>query len=165
MPRVKCEYLMLNKGISPFIAVILLIAFTVGVSGIISVWLSGYTQTTSNIVSNQSTTEITCTYGGISLKNLKYSVGNVSGTIENTGTISLKEIQIQALFKNATSLKVAMCGTATAPFNCSSANLSLSSREAASFNVSIGGSNYNDIRVITNCASVYDEVDASEVST
>ena len=165
MSRVKREQIMLNKGISPFIAVILLIAFTVGVSGIISTWLSGYAQTTSTLVSNQSITEITCTYGGVSLKNLKYSAGNISGTIENTGTISLNAVQIQALFKNATSLKVALCGTATSPFNCSSANLSLSSREAAAFNVTIGGSNYNDIRVITNCASVYDKVDASEVST
>ena len=81
MSRVKREQIMLNKGISPFIAVILLIAFTVGVSGIISTWLSGYAQTTSTLVSNQSITEITCTYGGVSLKNLKYSAGNISGTI------------------------------------------------------------------------------------
>lgn len=153
------------KGISPFIAVILLVAFTVGVAGLVNVWLSGFTQTTSNIVSNQSTSEITCTYGGVSLKNLKYASGNISGKIENTGTISLDRIQLQTLFKNATSVKVALCGTASAPFNCSSANLSLSAREATSFNVSIGGSNYDDIRVLTHCAPVYDTVDASEVST
>lgn len=153
------------KGISPFIAVILLIAFTVGVAGIVNVWLTGYTRTTSDIVSNQSTTQINCNYGGISLKNLKYVNGNMTGKIENTGTISLKTIQVQTIFKNQTSVKVALCGTATSPFNCSSANLSLSAREAASFNVSIGGSNYDDIRVITDCASVFDTVDASEVST
>jgi len=151
------------KGISPFIAVILLIAFTIGVGGIINLWLSSYTRTTADVVGNQSSTEIKCTYGGISLKNLKYAGGNITGKVENTGTISLDNIQLQALFKNQTSMKIALCGTATSPFNCSSANLSLSSREAASFNVSIGGSNYDDIRVITNCASVFDSVDASEV--
>jgi len=153
------------KGISPFIAVILLIAFTIAVAGIVSVWLSGYTINTSDIVSNQSIAEINCNYGGVSLKNLRYVGGNITGKIENTGTINLKTIQVQTIFKNQTSLKTALCGTASAPFNCSSTNLSLSPREAAAFNVSIGGSNYDDIRVITHCASVYDTVDASEVGT
>ncbi len=153
------------KGISPFIAVILLIAFTVAVAGIVSVWLTGYTRTTSDIVSNQSTTEIKCNYGGVSLKSLRYVSGNITGKIENTGTISLDAIQIQTLFKNQSSLKTALCGTASSPYNCSSANLSLSAREIASFNISIGGTNYDDIRVITQCASVYDTVDASEVSS
>ena len=153
------------KGISPFIAVILLIGFTVGVAGIISVWLTGYTRTTSDIVSNESTTKIKCTYGGVSLKNLKYGAGNISGKIENTGTITVERLQIQTLFKNATSIKNALCGTTAAPFNCSNANLSIAPREAASFNISIGGSNYDDIRVITHCADVFDTVDASEVST
>ena len=153
------------KGISPFIAVILLIAFTVAVGGIVSVWLSGFTRTTADTVSNQSSIQINCNYGGVSLKNLKYANGNITGKIENTGTISLNAIQVQTIFKNATSTKVALCGAPSAPFNCSSANLSLSAREASAFNISIGGSNYDDVRVITNCASVYDTVDASEVTT
>ena len=153
------------KGISPFIAVILLIAFTVGVGGIVSVWLSSTTRTTAETIGNQSTTAINCNAGGVNLKNLKYANGNISGKVENTGTTSLNSVQIQTIFKNQTSVKVALCGTPTSPFNCSSANLSISAREIAPFNISIGGSNYDDIRVITNCASVYDTVDASEVST
>lgn len=153
------------KGISPFIAVILLIGFTVAVAGIVNVWLAGYTRSTSDIVTNQSTSEITCTYGGVSLKNLRYARGNVSGRIENTGTINLDRVYVQTIFKNQTSLKIPMCGTAASPFNCTNANLSISPRESASFNVSIGGSNYDDIRIITHCASVFDSVDASEVAT
>ncbi|MEM5829793.1 MAG: archaellin/type IV pilin N-terminal domain-containing protein [Candidatus Aenigmatarchaeota archaeon] len=48
------------KAISPMIATILLIAFTVAVGGIISVWLTGYTRTTGAAVSGATEDQIKC---------------------------------------------------------------------------------------------------------
>jgi len=42
------------KGISPMIAVILLIAFTIGVGGLVSIFATGLTTTTTGLTSNQS---------------------------------------------------------------------------------------------------------------
>lgn len=43
------------KGISPFIAIVLMIAIVMGIGGIVSIWLTGSTRTTTAIV--ESTTE------------------------------------------------------------------------------------------------------------
>ena len=68
------------KGLSPLIATVLLIAFTVGVGGIISVWITGFTQTSSKIVSNEGEKQITCRNGAIDISNHKYctAIGNIT---------------------------------------------------------------------------------------
>ena len=43
------------------IAVILLIAFTVAIGGVISVWITGLTNTQTQQVSNQSSSQVKCT--------------------------------------------------------------------------------------------------------
>jgi flagellin-like protein len=52
--------IMSSKAISPMIATILLIAFTVAVGGIISVWLTGYTRTTGAAVSGITENQTIC---------------------------------------------------------------------------------------------------------
>ena len=42
------------KGISPLVATVLLIAFTIGVGGLISIFVTGLTTTSTGITSNQS---------------------------------------------------------------------------------------------------------------
>ncbi len=49
------------KGISPLIASILLIAFTVAVGGLVSLWISGYAKTQTTQVSQSSNDQIACT--------------------------------------------------------------------------------------------------------
>jgi flagellin-like protein len=59
------------KGISPMIATILLIAFTVAVGGIISVWLTGFTRTTTGgteVKAEALTRCSTCGFEVISVK-------------------------------------------------------------------------------------------------
>lgn len=48
------------KGISPMIATVLLIAFTIAVGGILSVWLTGYTRTTTATVETQGENQTKC---------------------------------------------------------------------------------------------------------
>ena len=51
---------MSSKGVSPMIAAVLLIAFTIAVGGIMSVWLTGYSTTTQQSVENATTERIKC---------------------------------------------------------------------------------------------------------
>jgi len=77
-----------SKAISPMIATILLIAFTVAVGGIISVWLTGYTRTTSAAVSTATEDQIKCTgtYPDV------YLVTNNSIIVRNPGSENIYNI-------------------------------------------------------------------------
>jgi flagellin-like protein len=159
-----------SKGISPIVATVLLIAFTVSVAGILSVWLTGFTQTTTETVSKKSSTELTCAYGGMSLSSLRFSsaAGRISANIENSGQISIGSISFQVFYRNgSTPLSLPLCREGSSIFNCSIANLSLSPREMVSVNVSAGTGTYTDIdivRVYANCSNVFDNAERSDIS-
>lgn len=150
--------LMSQKGISPIVATVLLIAFTVSVAGILITWLSGFATTTTEQVGSTSTKLVTCSQGQINIRNLQYwsSAVKLSGVIENTGLIALGDLALSIIFQNATSQKIDLCTPASSAVSCSSANLTLGVAQQATFNITIGGSNYNEIRVITNCSGVVD---------
>ena len=152
------------KGISPLIATVLLIAFTVAVAGIIATWITGFATTTSQTVSTQSNIEITCAYGAINIRSLKYSSPYLSGVVENNGQIDLGNISISIIYQNATSEKVQLCKSGITGQTCAVSNLSLRISEQQSFNFSLNGSNYDEIRVITNCSNVVDTAKRVDVS-
>jgi flagellin-like protein len=159
----------MGKGVSPLIATVLLIAFTVAVAGIISVWLTGFTRTTSETVGSQANIQIICNNGQISLSNLKYcsTNGYLSGDISNSGTIALGNITLQILYDNGTQhpkLYLSLIGGSVSTSTTCCGNLSISPAEKYRFNTSVN-SNYEIIRVITNCtATVTDEAQASDVT-
>ena len=70
------------KGISPMIATVLLIAFTVAVGGIVSIWLTGFTRTTTSSVSAGTESQTKCAATYLDLK--VYSSTNRT-TITNMG--------------------------------------------------------------------------------
>ena len=59
------------KGVSPFIATILLIAFTVAIGGIISLFLTGFTRTQTGTAESIGTNVTKC--GGVSIDILSVS--------------------------------------------------------------------------------------------
>ena len=73
---------MKSKAISPMVAVVLLIAFTVAIGGILSLWLTGFTETTTQSVGTASKNQTKCagTYVDI------ISVSNSSVIITNRGS-------------------------------------------------------------------------------
>jgi len=153
----------MKKGISPLIAVVLLIAFTVIIAGIVIAWIMNFTRTTTTTVGQQVNLEIVCSYAGISLENLKYSSPYLSGNVENTGSVSIGNITLTIIYTNASAQSIGLCSSGNNVISCSVANLSLIPRQIVSFNVSISG-NYQKIRVTTNCTNAYDEVSSSDVS-
>jgi len=153
------------KGLSPLIATLLLIAFTVGVGSLISVWITGFTQTQTKTVSDQASTDIICSYGGISLSNIQYCSNRVSGKITNTGSITLGSLSLQILFTNSSNQKYSLCSSGNTVVSCTTANLTLLAREQTNFNITIGNSNYDLVRILTNCTSKYDEIGSSGITT
>lgn len=156
---------LMKKGISPLIASVLLIAFTVVTAGLIAVWLTNFSRTTTTTIQQQSDIELICSYGGISLSNLNYcsSTSRLTGNIENTGTINLGNISLQIIYSTS-SPRIDLCIANNNVINCTAANLTMLPREMFSFNISDVSSNFNRIRVITNCSGVYDDVASGEVT-
>lgn len=154
------------KGISPLIATVLLIAFTVAVGGLISIWLTGFTQTQTQAVGGQASTSITCSNGGLSLSSVGYCNSYLSAKITNTGTISLGNISLTITFSNATTtqkLYLQLLGSSVNVTPTCCGNVSLSPSELISFNGTIGGSNYDSVRIVSNCSGVVASVDSSSV--
>jgi flagellin-like protein len=61
------------KAISPMIAVVLLIAFTVSVGGILSVWLSTLSTTQTTIVSSGTEKQVRCGASSLIIKEVRYN--------------------------------------------------------------------------------------------
>jgi len=140
------------KGISPFIAEILLIGFTVAIAGIIITWSSQFARTSTQTVAQQSESQLACSYGGIStFGDIVYSNGYLSGYLKNTGTIPLK-VYFQIFYDNQSST------TSPTIAEIPPGNL-------AFFNVSTP-SNINFIYVLTNCTSpsVSFKIDRSQIT-
>jgi len=146
----------MKKGITPFIAIVLLIAFAVAVAAIFGGWLSTFIQTTTGEIQEHSEKRVTCSYGGIALEDLEYNktAGNFSGKIENTDIIVLGNIDFEIFYTDASRTKLDL-------------NMTLEEGEKNTFNQNVAKMNttgYNKIRVITNCSNVYDEATSSDVS-
>lgn len=87
------------KGISPLVATVLLIAFTIAVGGILSVWLGSFTKTQTTIVESSSDAQVKCALSALVVKEVKYHCSsdpryaNVTVVYE-TGTEQLSNITI-----------------------------------------------------------------------
>jgi hypothetical protein len=83
------------KGISAFIATVLIIAFTIGVGMLLGPWIYNLVQSQSQTVSKESETMLDCSYGGIRIDDDSIKcdfTGDpdlLNFTIENSGTIDL----------------------------------------------------------------------------
>ncbi len=83
---------MASKGISPMIAVVLLVAFTVAVGGIISLWMTNYATETTGSVETASENQTKCAGTYIDI----VSVGTDIILISGRGTESINSITCYA---------------------------------------------------------------------
>jgi flagellin-like protein len=77
------------KAISPMIATVLLIAFTVAVGGILSLWLTGYMTTTTGVVETATTNQTKCVGTYINV----ISVDSGAILITNPGSQNISSIK------------------------------------------------------------------------
>ena len=95
-----------KKGVSPLIAVVLLIVFTVAVSTMIMSWMNTYTKTTTTSASANTDTVITCSQQTVNIPTtgvVYNSTGNVVVNIENNGQINTTIKKVLAYDKNGVS--------------------------------------------------------------
>ena len=76
-----------KKGISPMIATVLLIAFTVAVGGILSMWLTSMTSTQTTTTGSAAEKQILCARSVLSIDEVYY---NYNGSNINNASITYK---------------------------------------------------------------------------
>ncbi|MDY6777803.1 MAG: archaellin/type IV pilin N-terminal domain-containing protein, partial [Candidatus Nanohaloarchaea archaeon] len=87
---------MKRKGISPLIAAVLLIAFTLAVAAILTAWVTTFTQNTTGTISNRSGQLISCSYAGLSIYDVVYNTNTeqITVSVANTGTKDLSNVTV-----------------------------------------------------------------------
>jgi flagellin-like protein len=148
------------KGISPLVATVLLIAFTVAVAGVVSMWVTSFTKSTTTIAERQSRERINCTYGSIALSNVNYcsTTGYLSGRLANNGIVTLGSIRLQEIYENGSSPTQGLCLVGSSIVTCTTANLSIPPGYLYTFNISGISPGFQSVNVITDCAGVTDVV-------
>ncbi|MEM7818913.1 MAG: archaellin/type IV pilin N-terminal domain-containing protein [Candidatus Aenigmatarchaeota archaeon] len=155
------------KGISPLVATVLLIAFTVAAAAIISFWLIPFLTSISQSTTEEADIQLKCSRGGISLFDLKYNLSSsyLSGKIENTGSVSLGSLALQILYLNSTVEKIELCYSGGNVLPCEKSNLTLLPRDIISFSIKIPN-NYDVLTLTTNCSAygVYGRATREEIN-
>lgn len=146
----------LKKGLSPLIATVLIVAFTISTAIIIMNWYRLFSLETSEKIGNQTSVRIECSYGAISFRNVCFIDNNLTGIIENTGNIDLGNVEIQIVYKNATTIS----------YNSTQLGfedvLLVGNRKY--FNINIGAKDEIIMIVVkTNCPQVDDEIDRNYI--
>lgn len=93
-----------NKGISPLIAAVLLIAFVMATAGIVSNWFVTFSKEQSRKTTTKGEKEIKCSYAALEIRKAVYNNTNqkkeITLEVENTGSEALSDFRIQAMYKN-----------------------------------------------------------------
>ncbi|MBN2330756.1 MAG: type IV pilin [Candidatus Aenigmarchaeota archaeon] len=82
-----------SKGISPLVAVIMLIAFTMIVAGILAGWATRFATEQRSILEK-------CVRANIVIKRATYAAGNLSVMLYNAGTVPLTNFQVQVTYNS-----------------------------------------------------------------
>jgi len=88
------------KGLSPLMATVMLIAFTLAVAALIGSWVTSMVKTETNIVESGATEQINCSAGILDIVSVicaSGAPGNVTIAIQNLGMIDLYDFS--AVFK------------------------------------------------------------------
>lgn len=91
------------KGISPLIATVLLIAFTVAIGGIVSIFFTSFTKQTTGGVSSQGQNLVVCANSNPTIDKVYYALnsGNtINATFSNPGSYNVTNITIYASMPN-----------------------------------------------------------------
>jgi archaellum component FlaF (FlaF/FlaG flagellin family) len=135
------------------VGIIMTVVFIVirySTSFILGMWLKGFTEEQTAEVATRSQSQIACSVGGISLSGINYCNGLLKGNVINTGTISLGNLTLQVLYSDQSIEK----------FNLQQ---QLKPTETYQFTINIK-TNYDRVKIISNCTSVFDEVSSAEIT-
>jgi flagellin-like protein len=146
----------MKKGISPLIAEVLLIGFTVAVASIVILWGTSFTRTTTSNIGNQANVQTICMNSGIDFYGtITYNSTSqtISGYVRNTGNVPLGNISFQVIYPNS---------VMSFPNQISE----LLPQNVAYFSLSTLASGFTSLIVLTNCSGVQSptKIDSSQIS-
>ncbi|MEM7816299.1 MAG: hypothetical protein QXZ20_00100 [Candidatus Aenigmatarchaeota archaeon] len=147
---------MVRKGLSSLVATVLIVAFTISTAIIIMNWYRSFSLETSERIENQTSQKMDCSYGAISFRNFCINENNLTGIIENTGNIELRNIEINVVYKNGTTLV----------YNSTQLGIedALLVGNRKYFNIEVGDKIKIALVVVkTNCPKVDDEIDGNSL--
>ena len=155
------------KGVSAFIATILLIAFAVTVGTLVATWQTGFVRKQTDIVSKYSEEEMECSYGGIKIIestircSFAGSTDYLNFTIENTGSVNLYNFSAQIYVNNVAYEYSVYQISDNATFN-KGYPLKPNSRKSVWINITdnLANADAGWVRISTRCPKIADKVDS-----
>lgn len=81
-----------RSGVSPLIASVLLIAFTMAVAAILTAWVTQFTQQQTETLGNESSDQIDCSFAQLEIQEAVAGDSNVTVSVTNMGTVELDVI-------------------------------------------------------------------------
>lgn len=129
----------MEKGISPLVAAVLLIAVTMTIAGILAYWASSFTRAQISAFENQTvTTE--CSFANFRFYTCKYdsSTGTMSFILDNPSNVNLKDLVAFIIYRNNTIQQIPL-------------DKDLPANQIQSFSISGISSDYSSITIRTHC--------------
>ncbi|MEM5811624.1 MAG: hypothetical protein QW641_02090 [Candidatus Aenigmatarchaeota archaeon] len=150
------------KCISPLIATLLLISFTVAVSVIIFNWGIPFFRKMASDVGNKTSTELECKNGAVVLENLRFCNDWLYMEIRNRGNIDLTGLALAIFYTNNSQFQYPLCFAGNKVVVCSNDeyNLTLRVNVVYVFNIT-ANSNIDFLYLKTSCPNVYDRVSST----
>jgi len=140
-----------GKAISPMIATVLLIAFTVAVGGILSIWLTSLTSTQTTTTGSAAEKQILCARSVLSVDEVYYNTTSTGSDIANVtvtytyGTESLTNINVYVVDSSRNTTNKTQSGT-------------MSPGDVKTFSITNAGwtgLTFQDVRVMAMCQTTY----------
>lgn len=88
-----------RHGVSPIIGALVLVALVIVVAGLMTGWLTAFTQDQVGSVKDDSDTRIQCAYAGLTIQEAVYYADReeVDVTVRNSGTVDLGNVTLLVL--------------------------------------------------------------------
>ncbi len=149
-----------RKGISPLIATVLLIAFTITIATLLASWMTGFTTTQTETTGTTADAEIKCAYGSITIKSMKYNNSDTKLYAEienNAGDVDLSNITFSIILANSSTY------TYSTTCNCNDETLRAAETKIYSNSSVVGGCNIDKVYVTSNCRNAYDVINSNKI--
>ncbi len=152
------------KGISPLIAAVLLIAFTVAIATLIMGWFSTLTRNTTDTVSNKTTEAVGCSNSQISIEDVYITAG---GTLNGSARVIAKNTGFSDLTINSAQMFNTTGGNFSTGFSVVTDFTPGAIRTIYLTNVSasVCPTSFSKVIVTTNCGGISDTFDGTPKCT
>ncbi|MFB6088509.1 MAG: archaellin/type IV pilin N-terminal domain-containing protein, partial [Candidatus Aenigmatarchaeota archaeon] len=91
-----------NKGVSPLIAAVLLVAFTMTVAAILATWSSSFVRTKTKEAEQEQEVTAFCSRLDLNVESAKYNSDSeeITALVWNTGDVNLTNIEVNVYYSS-----------------------------------------------------------------